>query len=328
MSSLDETMFMKWTAEMIKGKEEHRGLFSHIEEGDATLSDVLHEGYFMSASLHRDADRYIPVTERSWCTMTTQECIDMEYIDREYQEADMSDVFFAHYSFVKEIGKTKTSRVYEVSSDGVSYAAKTIERPYGNATPHEVEIMRHLEGVEGVVQLKDTYDLGSGRIGVLDPVPSVAIVMEMPTGNVSTYHCVKAHKTDEQKRRILSRLVKILSRIDERNIAHNDLHENNFLVSGPDDRVTLIDFGRAQYKHVPFEHVNLYKNLRHSPPELVEKGLFEYDRFTMWNVGLLIANSFERDLIPLTARDLLSRLFAPPEKRPTISQFFNHPYFM
>ena len=235
---------------------------------------------------------------------------------------DNSDIFMVDFQMGGLIDKTVTSRVYRVSKDGLDYAAKVIQKR--NAVRREVDVMMHLANVKGVTHLQAYYDLGRGKIGD-HPTPAEVLVMDMPEGPTATYHRVVNTKTDEEKRRILSRLVQILRRIDERGVAHNDLHANNFLVSGADDRVTLIDFGRAEYKNRPFDMTEEYREWCRSPPELRNQGVFDYDRLTTWTMGLIVKQSFT--VVPPIAQNLLDSLFAPFHRRMSLHQMFDHPYF-
>ena len=290
----EDTALLKWALEAM-GDDGHElpackdGNDDNVVK-DVTLSELLSDDYFTKT----------------------------DNVELTHDFSESTNAFFADYQIVRVIQQSKTSCVYEVSRNGVSYAAKTVARINGDVIPHEVKIMIHLSGVNGISKFKSTYNL---------VVPTIVIVMEMPAGDYMPYGCVVNEKTDEQKRCIFARLVKILREIDDLNVAHNDLHEHNFIVHGSDDQVMLIDFGRAQHKNVPFAHVATYMNWDRSPPELRLHGLFDYDRLTMWTVGLLVRNSFEKYQIPPLAEDLLKYAFVSYEQRPTISQFFDHPYF-
>jgi serine/threonine protein kinase len=130
-----------------------------------------------------------------------------------------------------------------------------------------------------------------------------------------------ASTTEEEKRSVFSILVDILRRLDSKNVAHNDLVEENIIVSiSSPFEVTLVDFGSARYKTEEFDNA-LDKNL---PPELFDRGVFDYDRFTMWSLGKMIQRTVKSNE---TVDDLISMLLVSSECRHTLDQVFDHPYF-
>lgn len=280
-----------------------RDLLACIDRGGITLREVLAHEFFDAALQGMIGDDREAVSPAS--------------------EEEEEEEFPADFPTVGSlIGATSTSRVYAVSAaDGTPMVAKLVPkaRLYHDRTgvPLEVKIMMDLSDMPGVSHIDRYCELESrGR-------PTVAIVMDRPAGEFSTYHGIRNARTDDEKRVILSKLVDVLRRLDQRRIAHNDLHENNILVSGTD--VTLIDFGRAQYKDRPFHLVELYRSWDRSPPELRERGVFDYDRMTTWCIGLIVKRSFGEP--PPLARDLLRKISVCPQHCITLHQLFDHPFF-
>ena len=214
------------------------------------------------------------------------------------------------YRPVATLGAGSSGRVYEVERGGATYAAKIVAdvELTADGVPLEADILMHLRDVPGVARLRDVVRL---------PCGSHAMVMDTPTGPFSTlFRC----PWPVDARLVLTRLVRILRDVDARNVCHMDLHAQNILVS-PGSDVTLVDFGRAQYKDRPFPLVDLYAEMDDSPPELRERGVFDYDRMTTWSVGLLALAIGSRD------STVLDDLLAPYELRITLDEMFDHPYF-
>lgn len=164
------------------------------------------------------------------------------------------------YKIVKTIGQGAYGRVYHVErlNDGKSYAAKIVGdvdlTPDG--IPIEADILLHLTDVPNVPNIHDIFTTNNG---------SHVMVMDKPDEPFDTLQ----RTTDFDPHIVISNLIKILIDIDTLDICHMDIHSDNILVS-KNNQVTLVDFGRARYKHTPFIHdpscplVSSYDELTHT----------------------------------------------------------------
>lgn len=287
----DQTSILRKIGDMVrrcsKVSAYRKDLLACIDENRITLQEVLDHEYFCTR-LHPDPIDYEPVDEDDFLA----DCLVDSPVDSQME-----------YRVIRSIGNT--SGLYELEKGSERMAAEIVSRE------PEPDV---------IVQL-----VAAGLVRECNTNHSTMIVMDLPAGHCSTFDEIKWRKTDEEKRLIISRLVAIIRSMDRLNIAHNDLREDGILVSEPDDRVTLIHFSKAQYKDRLFFVDRQHATRNDSPPELIENGVFDYDRMTMWSVGMIIKNSFGP--IPPLARDLLDWIFAPFEQRIAICDFFDHPYF-
>ena len=294
---------VKWSTRTSSSK---MNLLSTIN--NSTLDEIVHHRYFVDESMDVH-------------TITSADFDDPNFPENDFPD----DNFNIDFHVLERIGITKTSIVHRVVSrkDNSQYAAKILTRPIDiSLLPREAQVMMDIDKMEGIAHLKACYNTTHNNI------PSVVIVMDTPTGIFAPYSRVKQTKTYEEKRLIISRLVRILKELDQRNIAHNDLHANNFLVSQPDNKVTLIDFGRAQYKHIPFDMIQNYRKWEMSPPELKQYGIFSYDMLTVWTIHQIVKRSFDdTNPPPPLAMDLLQAIDVQDYRdRITLQQLFKHPY--
>jgi hypothetical protein len=121
----------------------------------------------------------------------------------------------------------------------------------------------------------------------------------------------------ENARAMLAVLVRVFRALEERNMAMVEFDANSVIVSA--EEVCLLDIGcTVCRKDIPFEYVDVVTGC---PPD----ESFDYDQNTVWRLGKLVA-AFDSDTSPLFY-DLLRRVFTPREKRITLHQLFDHPYF-
>lgn len=226
------------------------------------------------------------------------------------------------YRLVETLGYGAYGRVYRVEhvASGKTYAAKfvsdvdTVTSDNGPGTiPLEADVLIRLKDVQGVSHLHDVFFM---------PCGFWVMVMDIPDEPFATLATLAALGSNVDARAVMARLVHILRDVDACNVCHMDIHPSNILISA-DDSVTLIDFGRAQYKDQPYAHASIYAMFNDSPPELINNGVFDYDRMTTWSIGLLIHMLVDDD----SAKDLLDLIFVPYDRRITLGDFFDHPYF-
>lgn len=234
------------------------------------------------------------------------------------------------YVVGKMLGSGTDGSVYEVKKrDGGSYAMKVmdvgkVDMYYVRGLPLEAYVMIDLDGVEGVCRMDRVWH--SRPYGEIEE--AYCMVMEMPVGGsycalYEMEYCYRSHL-----RVVFSRLCKVLERVNEKNISHMDLHGGNVLVVRKSLRVTLIDFGRAQYKSVvPYEHAESYRKWIGSPPELRQDGLFDYDRQTVWTFGRMLFESLDGGRGSRLCEDFLGRVLVRDyRRRMTLDEMFKHPY--
>ena len=202
----------------------------------------------------------------------------------------------------------------------------------------EAKIMIDLKDVKGVPKLHHVFRENPISFGGVPRFDSFVLAMSIPPNKYT--ELVKHFFTKKSNmRKAHSQLSRILKDLNDRHIAHNDLHSSNVLIETDFLQVTLIDFGRAQYKNKPYGFIDNLRNWTESPPELRDQGIFNYDSSTTWTFGRLMLDKYVRNpkapypliakykSVPPMLKDLLSKIFVPYEKRIPLVEVFKHPYF-
>ena len=264
--------------------------------------------------------------------LSVDETSDEEELNQQTSSSNDYFEFLQHFSVKDVLAKSLNSTVFSVESlyDSKPMVAKVIQADShfrdDCLLPREILMLMNTLDVEGTCKLYRYFEIGHRKIAEDHPSPAVVIVMDKPKEPFQTFRQMvdNASTTEDDKRAVFCILVDILRRLDSKNVAHNDLVEENILVSiSSPFQVTLVDFGSARYKTEEFDNA-LDKNDKNLPPELLERGVFDYDRLTMWSLGKMIQRNVKSTE---TVDDLLSMLLVPSEYRYTLDQVFDHPYF-
>lgn len=309
----------------------------------------------------------------------------VEFEDVVVPEITTPSPFKATFEVLRLLGAGADGRVFEVveKATGDVFAAKFVFinsdlRMYGRRLPYEMKIMISLNGVAGVPTLVRQFIENEMTIFSKYLQPSFVTVMSVPEAPYATLTEMR-HTSDfgsAAVRTVFSNLVRILRDLDDRNICHVDLHPGNVMVSTRTKAVTLIDYGRAEYKNIPYEvgHIMGYANWVGSPPELRDvyrrykrdmdathpsmygtverkyipqfRQMFDYDRQIVWRVGFMIYDEFHGRRfyqegihldpsnivqypygMPTIAVNLLKNIFVSYDRRISLRELFDHPYF-
>ena len=249
------------------------------------------------------------------------------------------------YKTLRKLGSGADGSVYEVQSrsSGVKYAMKVVkmesisaEEMFTSEFPLEAKLMVDLSGVEGVVQLEHVFREKPMMYGAVRNADSFVLVMAMPETSAKVLSVVRL-RSKSNARVVFSRLAAIVGRVDAHGISHMDLHSGNVLVEEKSLGVTLIDFGRAQYKSRAYGYVDALRRWEESPPELIGEGLFDYDRCTVWYMAKMMYDKYQPDarkfpelsarVFPPLLLSLLARVFVPWQTRIGLREMLAHPYF-
>ena len=236
------------------------------------------------------------------------------------------------YEIGRQLGKGSDGYVYDVTDrvTKASYAAKIVyisnQVPmYSDRFPLEAKIMVSLRNVPHVPKLERFFIENEMTIGGKYVYPSFVMVMTTPTppfGSLSRFKKFSDFK--KLTRTVLSQIATILRDLDDNNVCHMDLYSENILISAtPSANANVIDFGRAQYKNVPYTYqdIDTYAAFPGSPPELRlternfrlrtpiigfraamlqyredMRNIFDYDRQTVWSFARTIFELFDGEV--------------------------------
>ena len=261
------------------------------------------------------------------------------------------------YKTQKLLGQGQDAKVYKVLSrtDNEYYAMKVVpSKVYGpkdmyvSEVPVEAKIMIDVIGLPGIVQLEQFVHAKPFEYENL-PKNADSYVYVMKMDQTGSEEMNKYEMNDKSVLRLLfSQLAQSLRRIDDKGISHMDLHGGNVMIGLRSRDVTLIDFGRAQYKNVPYQDIETYRTWNLAVPEMRSKNAkreivknpapFDYDQATVWCLARMIYEKHEKsdwtdypDLnknkrLPPIMKNLLEGILKPGE-RTKLRDVLNHPYF-
>lgn len=250
----------------------------------------------------------------------------------------------------KPLGEGVDSKVYRVYDrvDGESYAMKVLNAevniiPDGDLyTPNfltEARILIDLANAPHIMHVERVFHESPLDFGGLKMRDAHVLITTIPDEPYVTLDQIQ-FKNTTQVRYVFVQIARALAAIDRVNVSHMDLHLGNVLVNKHDLNVTVIDFGRSQYKNVlPYYYTNTIRAWEYfAPPELKKDGIFGYDQVTVWCFGVLMYYTIARKGVPKMPvqfeklfsrllRDLLGKIFVPYEKRIGLRAMLSHPYF-
>ncbi|XP_072041302.1 serine/threonine-protein kinase pim-1-like [Amphiura filiformis] len=161
--------------------------------------------------------------------------------------------FFDKYVFDKSsiLGSGGYGSVFSGFYNERPVAVKMVERfkisswvydqTIGEYIPQEVAMMKRLRDVEGCIKIIDYH---------INPT-ACFIVMERPDPTQDLFEFVKAkgRLPEPLCRTVLKQIVQTTIECHEMGVFHNDLKEENILISPVTNKVKVIDFGTACYLH-------------------------------------------------------------------------------
>ncbi|KAJ4960610.1 hypothetical protein NE237_020520 [Protea cynaroides] len=167
-------------------------------------------------------------------------------------------------------------RLCMCKASGVKYACKTMSK--GDKTVYqEVEIMRHLSGHPGIVNLEAVYE----------DFYSFHLVMELCSGGDLLDHMNKMDGpySEYLSANILKQLISVIKYCHQKGVVHRDIKPDNILLTSS-GKMKLADFGLA----VKFSKGQRLTGLVGSLPCLAPEVLLgDYsDKADIWSVGVIL----------------------------------------
>ena len=196
------------------------------------------------------------------------------------------------YSILKKLGAGGFGSVFlaERTKDKQKVAIKCIllnrvewyEKTF--KIPTEVVILLRLKKLEGVSKILDHFTFAE----------YYCIVMEYYSGkDLFDYIVAKKRLSLEETKIITKRLVEILIELEKKNIYHNDIKDENIMISD-EGKITLIDFGSATIDGATpkgtFSGTRIY-----APSEWIVNKLYNPKYATSWTIGLLLVTMLSGD---------------------------------
>ena len=186
-----------------------------------------------------------------------------------------------NHKIIKQLGKGSYGYVYLTVKDGNEFVVKITSSASVVGIPHEVDIMKRLQHIEGVPKLIEFYNKDNSCIIVMDYLPQSLDLLQWvvkQTGNV-----------DNKKMEIFRKLVMILIDIDKAGFVHRDIKLENVVVVDANGSTTVrvIDFDHCVEKCTePFTKFN--GTVSYYPPEWFRTGQCRGEPMTVWSLGVLL----------------------------------------
>ncbi|KAM0839950.1 hypothetical protein ACQ4PT_059987 [Festuca glaucescens] len=251
------------------------------------------------------------------------------------------------YSVGKELGRGQfgVTSLCTHKATGHKFACKTISKRKLSTKEdvedvrREVQIMYHLAGQPGVVELKGAYE----------DKHNVHLVMELCAGGELFDRIIaKGHYTERAAASLLRTIVEIIHTCHSMGVIHRDLKPENFLLLSKDEHAPLkaTDFGLSVF----FKEGEVFRDIVGSAyyiaPEVLKRSYGpEAD---IWSVGVMfyillcesehgIFNSILRGQVDFTsdpwprissgAKDLVRKMLtSDPKRRISAYDVLNHPW--
>jgi serine/threonine protein kinase len=258
------------------------------------------------------------------------------------------DTFEKTYLIGSIIGSGGFGTVYSGTRwrDGLPVAVKHISKARatqvvvqadGHTVPVEVDLLRRVADVPGVLHLVDFYELAD----------SYVLVLERPLHCVDLFDYIteRGALDETEARDIFRRVVAIIQRVHAAGVVHRDIKDENIVIDMSTQNVWLIDFGSGGLLHSgtyrDFDGTRIY-----SPPEWIRCREYEAEPAAVWSLGVLLYDMvcgdvpFDNDEQIVDARVLYRRpvstelkdlidlcLSANASDRPKLCDILRHSWF-
>jgi casein kinase II subunit alpha len=186
----------------------------------------------------------------------------------------------SRYKITDWIGEGRYSDVFLAIRDDSELCAIKLLKPVNtDRVRRELKILTEVQGQESILRLLDIVI--DGRAGI------PGMVTEAVEGN-RPWRALFASMTLDDARYYIYGVVQALDHTHRRGVMHRDVKPLNILCSDPRQKVTLADWGLAEFYH-PLRKYSVHVATRYykSPEILLD---YEYYDFSldMWAVGVML----------------------------------------
>ena len=111
----------------------------------------------------------------------------------------------------------------------------------GQYVPDEVDLLRRVDHVPGILHLLDHYRRTDGYV----------LIFERPAHCIDLFDYITQRGTldDAEARRVFRQIVETLCRVRDAGVVHRDVKDENVILDLDNGDVTLIDFGSGAPLH-------------------------------------------------------------------------------
>lgn len=148
-----------------------------------------------------------------------------------------------------------------------------------NKIKREIQIMKAVEGVTGVSRFIEVcVEPGTQKVLLATAfVEGVGLSTAMPT------------LEEKEIKSIVYQILQILAKSNERGVMHRDVKPANMILNKVNNKITLLDWGLAEFYIPDREYFVKVSTRPYKAPELLT-GIKKYDyRMDVWSVGCILA---------------------------------------
>lgn len=227
------------------------------------------------------------------------------------------------YSFGKVLGSGHYGCVREaLAPDGTRVAIKTVEESKvkrwcitggpgwkrRTRIPTEVAVMKSLEGVDGVVHLREYRRCGTRH----------HLVMDRPPGTLDLFNHLEGREDkrlpEEEARRVVGGVLGTLLKVHRAGVLYRDVKEENVLVRPDTLQTWLVDFGVSSRRREGGATTRKFVGSEFcKPPELFLTGRYDPERAEVWALGVMTYNVLTGQELFCNAAEIVGRRAVPPE---------------
>jgi len=122
----------------------------------------------------------------------------------------------------------------------INFVVKTFQED-GERVPEEVDLLRRVDHVPGVLHLLDYYHRSDGYV----------MVLERPASGIDLFDYItqRGALDDAEARRVFRQVVDTLINVHDAGVVHRDIKDENVILDLDTDDVLLIDFGSGARLH-------------------------------------------------------------------------------
>lgn len=209
------------------------------------------------------------------------------------------------YELGKRIGSGTYGAVYSATrkEDGLPVAIKFLYS-VDDEKPTEISFTEMCAGVKGVIKL---YEWHRGPFQLGRKTARHAMVLErFGTNDLYDYITDKRILDLKESFTIFVQLVRVWKDLYGIGVCHNDLKDENVLISTDTGEVKLIDFSCATTvgSEYYFEGTRVYR-----PPEYVSRQEFDFESADSWAFGILLFNMLHGNVPFETDQEIVSGKF-------------------
>jgi len=216
--------------------------------------------------------------------------------------------------------------------------------------PMEVALLHKARHIKGVAKLIEYTELSDCFVIIMErKIEDIKGYCKDLFDFITDQHKNTGHGIHEDlAKKIYKQVVQTILDLDNADILHGDIKDENILIDVKTNEVKLIDFGAGNKKFDEKLYKTYHGTRVYSPPEWIESKFYTSSSLNVWSLGVLLFNMLTGDVpfkkdssileaqvrFPITAplshsvQDLIRKCLTPSMKnRIKLQDILNHQWF-